>query len=135
MPDILLAESSAVDAENIARMLEAEGHRVYWADNGRDAIEALLEECIEVIVMEENLPSIDGLTFLELTREDLFLRQPVIVLTADGRLTANPRTAELGLFATRPKANLTDAWLLERIETAAAEFLRDCADRLTDDAV
>ena len=60
--------------------LEADGYRVFLAANGREALECVRHEPVQLILLDIMMPGIDGLTTLARLRE--FSNVPVIFLTA-----------------------------------------------------
>jgi two-component system sensor histidine kinase/response regulator len=84
---ILLAEDNAVNQRLASRLLEKRGHRVTVVENGRLALDALTQLSFDVVLMDVQMPEMDGLTA---TRE-LRVREaddptaphmPVIAMTA-----------------------------------------------------
>ena len=83
---ILIVEDNPLNLELISDILEAHGYRVQSAISGSDALKMVEEEKPDLILMDIQLPGLDGLTITE------FLWQ------ADG-LAANPPRARGGGFA------------------------------------
>jgi len=82
---ILLAEDNAVNQKLAIRMLEKRGHRVALAINGREALKALEKGSYDLVLMDVQMPEMDGLeaTTLLRSREKLTgLHQPVVAMTA-----------------------------------------------------
>jgi CheY-like chemotaxis protein len=68
-------------------LLREEGYDVLLADNGWMGMECYRREHPDVILLDVNMPVLDGIAVLELIRAT-DLKQPVIVLTDD----INPET-------------------------------------------
>jgi signal transduction histidine kinase/CheY-like chemotaxis protein/HPt (histidine-containing phosphotransfer) domain-containing protein len=66
---ILLAEDNPVNQKVAETMLDKRGHRVFVASNGREALETLNKEHIDLILMDVQLPEIDGFEATERIRE------------------------------------------------------------------
>jgi CheY-like chemotaxis protein len=62
----LVAEDNAVNQMIIMAMIKQLGHTVTVAANGREALEALAREYFDVVLMDCNMPELDG---LEATRQ------------------------------------------------------------------
>jgi CheY-like chemotaxis protein len=62
----LVAEDNAVNQMIIMAMIKQLGHTVTVAANGREALEALAREHFDVVLMDCNMPELDG---LEATRQ------------------------------------------------------------------
>ncbi len=78
----------AVDDEpRFNRLVEAnlvtEGYEVFLAKNGSEAIEMVVSESPDLILLDVMMPSMDGFTVLDRIRE--FSSIPVIMLTAKGK--------------------------------------------------
>jgi two-component system OmpR family response regulator/two-component system response regulator QseB len=78
---LLLVEDDEILGEGLAEGLKMEGYAVDWLTNGRLADEALKINSYELIVLDLNLPDMEGLEILKALR----MRKdetPVMVLTA-----------------------------------------------------
>ncbi|WP_263411220.1 response regulator [Terriglobus tenax] len=64
--DILLAEDNQVNQMLATRLLQKRGHRVVVAGNGREALSALERGRFDMVLMDVQMPEMDG---LEATRE------------------------------------------------------------------
>jgi DNA-binding response OmpR family regulator len=77
---VLLVE----DEENLASLvrayLEQEGYRVVWAGSGADALHTLETEQVRLVVLDLNLPDLDGLDVCKQIRARWSV--PVVMLTA-----------------------------------------------------
>jgi PAS domain S-box-containing protein len=66
---VLVAEDNAVNRRLIARMLEWGGHRATLVPNGREAIEAGADGNFDVILMDVQMPDVDGMAATRAIRE------------------------------------------------------------------
>jgi two-component system sensor histidine kinase/response regulator len=57
---ILLAEDNAVNRQLALKLLEKHGHKVVVAENGRQALEALEREKVDLVLMDVQMPEMDG---------------------------------------------------------------------------
>lgn len=57
---ILVAEDNAVNQRLIARLLEKRSHHVTLAFNGREALEAIQKENFDLVLMDIQMPEMDG---------------------------------------------------------------------------
>jgi signal transduction histidine kinase/CheY-like chemotaxis protein len=82
---ILLAEDNAVNQRLAVRLLEKRGHHVVVAGNGREALEALGKESFDLVLMDVQMPEMDGMEATAAIRErekGSGFHQPIIALTA-----------------------------------------------------
>ena len=82
---ILLAEDHAVNRELVVTLLTQEGHRVTAAHDGQQALKLASEQKFDVILMDVQMPQLDGLEVTRLIRErekETGQHVPIIALTA-----------------------------------------------------
>ena len=82
---ILLAEDNQVNQVLAVRMLEKRGHRVTLANNGQEAVEAAAKGGFDVILMDVQMPLMDGFEATAAIRSAEVAtgrRVPIIALTA-----------------------------------------------------
>jgi CheY-like chemotaxis protein len=95
---ILVADDNADGADSLAMLLQAHGHLVLTAPDGRRAVEVAEIFLPDVILMDVAMPQLDG---LEATREIRLrpwgARVRIIALTAWGRESERRRTLEAGM--------------------------------------
>jgi DNA-binding response OmpR family regulator len=83
---ILIIEDNAQLAGNIYDYLEACGHSLDAAPDGVSGLNLAATRAYDAIVLDWNLPRMDGLTLLRKLRIDEKKRVPVIMLTARDQL-------------------------------------------------
>jgi signal transduction histidine kinase/AmiR/NasT family two-component response regulator len=84
---VLVAEDNAVNQTVVAAMLKSLGHRATLVASGRDALDALAREPFDLVLMDCNMPDMDGLEATRRLRSgDSGARDPRIAVIA---LTAN----------------------------------------------
>jgi CheY-like chemotaxis protein len=58
---VLIAEDNVVNQRLAARLLEKQGHSVAVVDNGRAALTALAQQLFDLVLMDVQMPEMDGL--------------------------------------------------------------------------
>ena len=82
---ILVVDDSADNVAVISLDLQQQGYRVVTASNGEDAVTVASQTLPNLILMDINLPSLDGLGATRRIRELEALREvPVVAITAFG---------------------------------------------------
>jgi signal transduction histidine kinase/CheY-like chemotaxis protein len=81
---ILVAEDNAVNRRLITKVLESAGHHVTAVANGKDAARTVEAEVFDLILMDMEMPDIDGLEATQAIRaaEPKNLHVPIYALTA-----------------------------------------------------
>ena len=83
---ILLAEDNAVNQRLALRILEKQGYDIEVANNGREALEALKNCPFDLVLMDVQMPFMDGIEATEVIRksrnEGFDPEIPIIALTA-----------------------------------------------------
>ena len=134
---ILVADDSMVVRAVLRRQLETDGHTVVEAVNGAEAIDACREYRPDVILLDVEMPVLDGHATLERLKADPMLKDiPVVFLTGrvdtadvvNGlRLGAHDylrKPFEANELMARVSAALRTKWLQDELRTRNAELDR-----------
>jgi PAS domain S-box-containing protein len=103
---VLVAEDSPVNRTVVKRLLEKAGHQVHTVENGRLALEALETERFDALLVDVQMPEMDGLEATQAIRAaeaGSSERLPIIVLTAQAMATDRDRCLAAGADAYVPK--------------------------------
>ena len=93
----MVADDNKVNRLLLGRTLELQGHQVSSADNGRRALEMLRSERFDLLLLDLEMPEIDGFAVLEQLAADAELRDlPVIVTSSLEGVAHVARCIELG---------------------------------------
>ncbi|HEV2674845.1 MAG TPA: response regulator [Aliidongia sp.] len=87
-PHVLIAEDNAINQEIAATILRGAGYRVDLANDGREAVEAATRHLYDLVLMDVQMPGVDG---LQAAREIRAVpgpsgRVPIVALTANAML-------------------------------------------------
>jgi PAS domain S-box-containing protein len=94
---ILLVEDNPASASTIVNYLEAKGYRLILAENGEKAIALAQSEKPDLILMDIQMPGMDGLEAIKQIRLNANLAQiPIIALTALAMPGDRDRCLEVG---------------------------------------
>lgn len=78
---VLVVEDHPVNRKLVATWLSATGCRCVTAENGRAALEACASDAFDLILMDVNMPVMDGLSAVRALRGE-GLRTPIVMLSA-----------------------------------------------------
>jgi adenylate cyclase len=101
---LLIVDDNKVNRLLLSRSVELLGHRIALAENGRVALERLRKEPFDLLLLDIEMPELDGFAVLEQLKADLKLRDvPVIVTSSIEGLDNIIRCIELGAEDYLPK--------------------------------
>ena len=104
---VLVVEDNAVNQRLATRLLEKRGHRVTVTANGREAVESVEKHTYDLILMDVQMPEMDGLEATAVIRErekHKGARIPIIALTAHAMKGDRERCLAAGMdgYLTKP---------------------------------
>src|SRR5262249_16578889 len=97
MAIILIVDDEKNIRGTLARSLRLEGYTALEAENGLDALAQLEAGDVDLVILDLNMPQLDGLRLLEAMNER-GLSVPSLVLTAHGSIEKAVRAVRLGAF-------------------------------------
>jgi len=113
--DILIAEDDPVLQEVYTKKFSLAGYSIRIAKNGEEAIEEMTKKVPDALILDLNMPVLDGFSVME-----KFPRGqrsfPVIILTNFGNEKNRKRGDELGADDYFVKSEMTIKSLLEMVE-------------------
>jgi two-component system sensor histidine kinase RpfC len=115
---ILIADDNRTNQRVVAKILERAGHRTRVVGNGEEALDALEQADFDMVLMDVNMPVMNGLEATKLYRFTALglPHLPIVALTADITPEVAQRCSEAGMDACLTKP-IEPARLLEVIET------------------
>jgi adenylate cyclase len=94
---ILVVDDNRMNRLMLARGLEQHGHRVAFAENGRQALELLADQDFDLILLDIEMPEMNGYQVLARLAADVHWRQiPVIMISAVDEIDSVIKCIEMG---------------------------------------
>lgn len=130
--NVLVAEDNAVNQVLVTKLLEKAGHKVAVVGNGREAVERFGQERFDVILMDIQMPVMDGLEATQAIRareqrRSVVLaggwqRTPIVALTAHATDGDRERSYAAGMdaYLTKPLSSKDLYAVLERVMAGLA---------------
>ncbi len=94
---VLVAEDERVNQTVVRRLLGKLGHEVVCVETGEEALKVLRGRAFDCILMDIQMPGLDGMETTRIIREKLRLSVPVIALTAHAMKGDRDRFLEAGM--------------------------------------
>jgi PAS domain S-box-containing protein len=128
---VLLAEDNAINKKLAARILEKRGHLVSVAANGREALAALEDQTFDLILMDLQMPEMDGFEATAAIRskqKDTGRHVPILALTAHAMKGDRERCLAAGMdgYLSKP---IQAQELIRTVEALALEAQADAPVR------
>lgn len=102
---VLLVEDNELNRDMMVRRLSRAGHRVITAADGQEALDKMHSEKPDVVLMDMNLPVLDGWSASRQAKDDAAIKGiPIIALTAHAMDADRENALEAGCndYATKP---------------------------------
>jgi len=94
---ILVVDDNRVNRLLLGRALEQLGHTVAFAENGRDALASLGQRLVDLVLLDIEMPEMDGYQTLAALAADPRLRDvPVVMMSSVEEVDSVARCIELG---------------------------------------
>ena len=95
--ELLVVDDNRVNRLLVARTLEQLGHRVAFAENGRQALDSLRQRPVDLVLLDIEMPEMNGYQTLEALRADSKLRDiPVVMMSSVDEVDSVARCIEMG---------------------------------------
>ncbi|WP_372620543.1 response regulator, partial [Alteromonas stellipolaris] len=101
---ILIAEDNDINAEIVKAMLEGEGYKIIHVKDGEQAVAACAKHLFDFILMDCNMPVMDGIMASSIIRNELKIHTPIAALTANAFPEDKEECLKAGMndFLTKP---------------------------------
>jgi adenylate cyclase len=94
---LLIVDDNKVNRILLARGLEGDGHRVETAENGKQALEKLRSDSFDLVLLDIEMPEMNGYQVLETCLQDSELRNiPIIMTSSLDEIDSVVKCVELG---------------------------------------
>ena len=133
---ILLAEDNAINQRLAVTLLEKAGHLVKVAQNGREALELLQQAHFDLVLMDMQMPEMDGIEATQRIRareQQIGGHMPIIAMTANAMEGDRELCLNAGMDAYVPKP-IQPRVLFATIETLLKSAVGDSPRRIEDKA-
>lgn len=95
--DLLVVDDNRVNRLLVARTLEQFGHRIAFAENGRQALEVLRNRPADLVLLDIEMPEMNGYQTLEALRAEPKLRDiPVVMMSSVDEVDSVAQCIEMG---------------------------------------
>ncbi|MDD5711177.1 MAG: sigma-54 dependent transcriptional regulator [Smithellaceae bacterium] len=94
---VLIVEDNDLSRENLTELLKGDGHTVTALANGRDAIQAYIEDKYDLVITDLRMPHVDGMELLKFIKE-INQAAIVIMMTGYGTVQTAVEAMKLGAF-------------------------------------
>ncbi len=96
LPLILLAEDNDINIMPISNYLQAKGYRMIIAKDGKEAVDLVLSAQPDLVLMDIQMPGINGIEAIKLIRDQNLHDLPIIAVTALNMPEDRARCLEAG---------------------------------------
>ena len=100
---ILIAEDHPGSRELMRAVLESSGHHVMEAADGQQAIELARTHPVDLLLVDLQMPAVDGFGVLARLRDEGFSQLPIVAVTASAMHGDRERALAAGFSAYLPK--------------------------------
>ena len=126
MSRILIVDDMLASRESLARLLQQKGYTTDMARNGAEGLVRIKQNLPDLILLDQMMPEVDGLTFLAgIRRFPKFKNLPVIMLTGVKDRSCYTKAQTLGVKECLTKSEFTGPQLLECVRKHLPEGKED----------
>lgn len=93
---ILIVDDSKPIFLMVKEMLEECGVSAEWAENGSVAVEKSIQKNYDIILLDWNMPELNGPEFLEKNLTEKFTQSPIVMMTTENGPDYIKKALELG---------------------------------------
>lgn len=97
VPRILVVDDEPNSLFGICQILKDEGYRAIPAENGKQALEKIQADSIDILITDEKMPDMSGMELLSAVKK-IYGQIPVILITAYGSVSLAVEALKQGAF-------------------------------------
>src|SRR4030042_6250053 len=105
MSTVLIVDDSLTIRKMLIHFLKSDKHAIVEASNGIEALEKIVAHQIDLMVVDMNMPHMDGLELIKTIRQQpLYQDLPIIMLTTESSTESHREGFEAGanIYLTKP---------------------------------
>jgi CheY-like chemotaxis protein len=105
--NVLLVEDNFINQKVVVAFLSKWGHQVTIANDGREALVLVTSKCFQMILMDLQMPEMDGYestTRIRSMEDPYYKNIPIIAFSASSAITSKEKAMEFGMtdFINKP---------------------------------
>lgn len=101
---ILIVDDDRINRVILATNLQEIGYQIFFAENGKQALEKIREEKFDLVLLDLVMPVMDGFeTLKRMKADDMIKRIPVVIISAQDETENLIKTLEIGAVDYIPK--------------------------------
>ena len=105
LPSVLIVDDQPFFTTMLRTVLEQQGFRVFVANSGPDGLKLAKKNLPDIIVLDIEMPGMDGFAVCEKLREDAALKNiPIVILTGTNNPKLNEKAFKAGADITALKS-------------------------------
>jgi two-component system chemotaxis response regulator CheY len=118
---VLIVDDSKAIFMMVSEMLKEAGHESVWAEDGQKACEFLSHDKCDLILLDWNMPVMNGPEFLEENKKKALTTSPIVMMTTENKPDNIKKALSLGASEYIMKPFTSDI-LLNKIELVTGLF-------------
>lgn len=123
MPKILVVEDEEILRNLYKELLEMKGYIVNTAEDGKRGLEFLENMRVDLILLDVNMPELDGEEFLKIIKSNDKLKKiPVLLITAISQIEKISKCLTMGAVGYIEKSS-TPVEIMSKIEMVIGAFV------------
>ncbi len=93
---ILIVDDSKAINLMVSDMLHEAGHESLWAEDGQKAVDIIAKEKVDLILLDWNMPVMNGPEFLEKVKSENLTSAPIVMMTTENKPDYIMKALEMG---------------------------------------